>query len=166
MHDPLTDPRPGDVVAMANKWNRHVLNRDGDRVVYYSLFHGIYLGPFEDSVSDWSNAVATAKVLHVAEAEAREAVTPTAADLAVADELDLLAEHIREYIGIDDARDEIRRICLNSAVDLRKGVSRSPTAAEVIAAAKEALEGVAFARHVKSCRDAMKLIAAWEAAQR
>lgn len=66
--------------------------------------------------------------------------SPTAADLAVADELDLLAEHIREYIAEADARDEIRRICRNRADDLRKGVKRAPSAVDVIAAAKKALE--------------------------
>ena len=72
----------------------------------------------------------------LAEAEAREASVPTAADLAVADELDLLAAHIQEYIGPDDARDDIRRICLNRAADLRRGVKRGPSAAEVIATAE------------------------------
>jgi hypothetical protein len=69
----------------------------------------------------------------LAEAEAREAGVPTAADLAVADELDMLAVHIQEYIGPDDARDDIRRICRNRAADLRRGVKRGPTAAAVSA---------------------------------
>jgi len=59
-------------------------------------------------------------------AEAREAGTPTAADLAVADELDLLAEHIGEYVPKDDARDEIRRICKDRAADLRRGEAATP----------------------------------------
>ncbi len=66
-------------------------------------------------------------------------VEPTEADLAVADELDMLAAHIQEYIGPDDARDDIRRICRNRAEDLRHGVKRGPSAAQVIAAAEQAL---------------------------
>ncbi len=65
---------------------------------------------------------------------------PTEADLAVADELDMLAAHIQEYVGPDDARDDIRRICRNRAEDLRRGVKRGPSATEVIAAAERALE--------------------------
>jgi hypothetical protein len=76
----------------------------------------------------------------LAEAEAREGSVPTAADIAVADELDMLAAHIQQYISQDDARDDIRRICRNRAADLRRGVKRGPTAAEVIAAAERALE--------------------------
>ncbi len=56
---------------------------------------------------------------------------PSAADLAVADELDMLAAHIQQYVGPDDCRDDIRRICRNRAEDLRRGVKRVPTAAEV-----------------------------------
>lgn len=77
----------------------------------------------------------------LAEAEAREGSLPTVADLAVADELDMLAAHIQEYIGPDDARDDIRRICRNRAADLRLGVKRGPLAAEVIAAAERELRG-------------------------
>ena len=77
-------------------------------------------------------AVARARAL-LAAAQAREASVPTAADLAVADELGLLAAHIPQYIGPDDARDDIRRICRNRAADLRRGVKRGPSAAEVIA---------------------------------
>jgi hypothetical protein len=78
---------------------------------------------------------------------------PTEADLAVADELDMLAAHIQEYIGPDDARDDIRRICRNRAEDLRRGVKRGPTAAEVIAAAERALE---------AWRDAMNTHGEWD----
>jgi len=76
----------------------------------------------------------------LAEAEAREESVPTAADLAVADELDMLSAHIQECIEPDDARDDIRRICRNRAKDLRRGVKRGPSAAEVIAAAERALQ--------------------------
>ena len=76
----------------------------------------------------------------LAEAEAREASVPTATDIAVADELDMLSAHIQEYIGPDDARDDIRRICRNRAADLRLGAKRGPTAAAVITAAERALE--------------------------
>lgn len=40
---------------------------------------------------------------------------------AAAEELDILRDHIQEYIGPDDARDEIRRICANRIADLRAG---------------------------------------------
>jgi hypothetical protein len=107
----------------------------------------------------------------LAEAEAREASVPTAADLAVADELDMLSKFIQEYIGPDDARDDIRRICRNRAADLRRGVKRGPTAAEVIAAAERALLQVgqwdAFTQREKGLmKAALALIAKWKEAQR
>jgi len=115
----------------------------------------------------------------LAEAEAREASVPTAADLAVADELDMLAAHIQEYIGPDDARDDIRRICRNRAEDLRRGVKRGPTAAEVIAAAEKALARTAdhifdsspYEVCIKNCPeclrvDAIAAIAKWKEANR
>ena len=40
---------------------------------------------------------------------------------AAAEELAMLRDHIQEYIGPDDARDEIRRICANRIADLRAG---------------------------------------------
>jgi hypothetical protein len=40
---------------------------------------------------------------------------------AAAEELEMLRDHIQEYIGPDDARDEIRRICANRIADLRAG---------------------------------------------
>jgi chromosome segregation ATPase len=40
---------------------------------------------------------------------------------AAAEELEGLRDHIQEYIGPDDARDEIRRICANRIADLRAG---------------------------------------------
>ncbi len=108
-------------------------------------------------------------------------VEPTEADLAVADELDMLAAHIQEYIGPDDARDDIRRICRNRAEDLRRGVKRGPSAAEVIAAAEKALEdtesgawdghygkglSVAYARSVSVARkNALAAIAKYKEAQ-
>ena len=97
----------------------------------------------------------------LAEAEAREAPevipgtrealagltirpqAPTAADLAVADELDRLAEHV-QTLPPDDYRDDIKRICHNRAKDLRRGVKRAPTSEQVIAAAERALESVSF----------------------
>lgn len=111
---------------------------------------------------------------------------PTEADLAVADELDMLAAHIQEYIGPEDARDDIRRICRNRAEDLRRGVKLGPSAAEVIAAAKVALESVrpshrspgcwcpyerdrANFGHSDGCKKASKAVALaadWEAARR
>ena len=98
-----------------------------------------------------------------------EASVPTAADLAVADELDMLAAHIQEYIGPDDARDDIRRICRNRAEDLRRGVKRGPTAAEVIEAAKKALRCGKWESFTPDERemlaDALAKIAAWEAAR-
>ena len=110
----------------------------------------------------------------LAEAEAREAGVPTAADLAVADELDMLAVHIQEYIGPDDARDDIRRICRNRAADLRRGVKRGPTAAEVIAAAERALEKLLRSTNMRAhveaviqeSRDALAAIDKWKEAQR
>ena len=39
-------------------------------------------------------------------------------------ELESLRNHIQEYIGPDDARDDIRRICLNRAKDLREEADR------------------------------------------
>jgi hypothetical protein len=100
----------------------------------------------------------------LAEAEAREASEPTAADLAVADELDMLAAHIQEYIGPDDARDDIRRICRNRAQDLRRGVKRAPTAAEVIKAAEKALEGVVTFPWDEKCKSALAFITKWKEA--
>ena len=89
------------------------------------------------AIWQWGKAAKLAELDDLlAEAEDREASVPTAADLAVADELDLLAAHIQQYIGPDDARDDIRRICRNRAADLRRGVKRGPSAAEVIAAAE------------------------------
>jgi len=75
----------------------------------------------------------------LADAEASEASVPTEADLAVADELERLAEHV-QTLPPDDYRDDIRRICRNRAEDLRRGVKRGPSAAEVISAAEKALE--------------------------
>lgn len=43
---------------------------------------------------------------------------------ATAKELESLRDHIQEYIGPDDARDDIRRICLNRAKDLREEADR------------------------------------------
>ncbi len=105
----------------------------------------------------------------LAEAEAREGSAPTAADIAVADELERLAAHIQEYIGPDDARDDIRRICRNRAEDLRRGVKRAPTATEVIAAAERALLQVgqweAFTQREKGLmKDALAAIAKWNEA--
>lgn len=37
-----------------------------------------------------------------------------------AEELERLRDHIQEYIGPDDARDDIRRICASRANDLRE----------------------------------------------
>jgi hypothetical protein len=51
--------------------------------------------------------------------------------LGAAEELDQLREHIREYIGPDDARDDVCRICYSRAKDLRE------RAAELEAAAVE-----------------------------
>jgi hypothetical protein len=110
----------------------------------------------------------------LAEAEAREGSVPTAADIAVADELDMLAAHIQQYISPDDARDDIRRICRNRAADLRRGVKRGPTAAEVIAAAERALEKLLRSTNMRahveaviqeSC-DALAAIDKWKEAQR
>jgi hypothetical protein len=103
----------------------------------------------------------------LAEAEAREAGVPTAADLAVADELDMLAVHIQEYIGPDDARDDIRRICRNRAADLRRGVKRGPTAAAVSAACEKALVQVgqwdAFTQREKGLmKDVLAAIDKWK----
>jgi hypothetical protein len=109
----------------------------------------------------------------LAEAEAREASVPTAADLAVADELDMLAAHIQQYIGPDDARDDIRRICRNRAEDLRRGVKRGPSAAtgtgtltlsETIAGLREACAGVVVSKHEEIT--AAEVIAAAERALR
>ena len=101
---------------------------------------------------------------------------PTAADLAVADELDRLAAHIQEYIGPDDARDDIRRICRNRAEDLRRGVKRGPTAEEVIAAAERAItelrqlgddQGEVFDYQIDNRTEhATALLAKWKEAQR
>lgn len=44
--------------------------------------------------------------------------------LATASELESLRDHIQEYIGPDDARDDIRRICWNRAKDLRAEANR------------------------------------------
>lgn len=65
--DPRKNPRPGDAVQMQKKWTRHVLLVQGEIVTYYSMFHGVYLGPLDDLVSGWLNAVANAEVLHVAD---------------------------------------------------------------------------------------------------
>lgn len=43
---------------------------------------------------------------------------------ATAKELESLRDHIQEYIGPDDARDDIRRVCLNRAKDLREEADR------------------------------------------
>ena len=106
----------------------------------------------------------------LAEAEAREASVPTAENLAVADELDLLAAHIQQHIGPADARADIRRICRTRAEALRRGVKRGPTAAEVIAAAERALLQVgqrdAFTQREKGLmKAALAAIAKWKEAQ-
>ena len=98
-----------------------------------------------------------------------EGSVPTATDLAVADELDMLSAHIQENIGPDDARDDIRRICRNRAQDLRRGVKRVPSAAEVIAACERALLQVgqwdAFTQREKGLmKDALALIGDWKEA--
>lgn len=104
---------------------------------------------------------------------------------AIAAELEALAAHINEHVGPDDARDDIKRICLNRARVLRGGVEEQPSAAQVIAACKAALEKVEVVAederlcHCSECccgdcdskrlREAKELaedlIAAWEAAQ-
>ena len=43
---------------------------------------------------------------------------------ATANELENLRDHIQEYIAPDDARDDIRRVCLNRAKDLRETAER------------------------------------------
>lgn len=82
---------------------------------------------------------------------------PTAADLAVADELDRLAEHV-QTLPPDDYRDDIKRICHNRAKDLRRGVKRAPTSEQVLR------RGGSF-EEVFTATDIEKA-AAWEAAQR
>ena len=117
------------------------------------------------------DAVAMAKICTEVEAVhlPSEASVPTAANIAMADELDMLAAHIQQYIGPDDARDDIRRICRNRAEDLRRGVKRAPTATEVIAAAERALLQVgqweAFTQREKGLmKDALAAIAKWNEA--
>lgn len=56
--------------------------------------------------------------------------------MATATELENLRNHIQEYIGPDDARDDIRRICWNRAKDLRAEADRLIAEAE-----KEAANG-------------------------
>ena len=117
------------------------------------------------------DAVAMAKICTEVESVhlPSDASAPTAADLAVADELDMLAAHIQEYIGPDDARDDIRRICRNRAQDLRRGVKRAPTAAEVIAAAEKALRCGKWEHFTPDEREmlveALAAIAKWKEAQ-
>ena len=43
---------------------------------------------------------------------------------ATANELESLRDHIQAEVGPDDARDEIRRVCLNRAKDLRDEADR------------------------------------------
>lgn len=62
-----------------------------------------------------------ALVAELRQARARIAELERGQRLAVAQELERLRDHIQEYIGPDDARDEIRRICWNRAKDLREG---------------------------------------------
>jgi len=126
--------------------------------------------------SGMGDAVAMAKICTEVETVhlTREGSVPTAADLAVADELDMLAAHIQEYIGPDDARDDIRRICRNRAADLRRGVKRAPSAAEVIAAAEQALSRALTTRSfgttfdlssaATECTNALALIAKYKEA--
>jgi len=134
-----------------------------------------YTGEAERCINGWHDA------------EAREAGKPNVCDLAAAEELDMLAAHIQNYIGPDDARDDIRRICYNRAKDLRRNAIKprestqptQPTAAEVIAGAKKALEdcraNVAnhpdghqkqFLKSEEMAEKSLLEIAAWEAAQR
>jgi hypothetical protein len=85
----------------------------------------------------------------------------------------MLAAHIQQYIGPDDARDDIRRICRNRAEDLRRGVKRGPSAAtgtgtltlsETIAGLREACAGVVVSKHEEIT--AAEVIAAAERALR
>jgi hypothetical protein len=45
---------------------------------------------------------------------------------AVRDELERLAQHIWEYVGLEDARDDIRRICRNRVVSISAQLAAMP----------------------------------------
>ena len=80
----------------------------------------------------------------LAAAEAREVGEPDVCKLAAAEELDMLAAHVAHYVGPDDARDDIKRICYNRAKDLRREAyaTRESPAPEVIPGVRESLDAL------------------------